>query len=311
MINLLRPKICGLLLVGGLAAQGAIAPKRCFAESVAPAFRLTSPEPYQAVHIPFVLRKGAIIVKAKLGDAYTECQIDTGALSNTWPDTLETKGADTGETGLVVNALGSVAPYKQMVLPHVQMAGYEAFTVPGQAVNYRTENPPRADQTEPLPHLTNAAFAHVVLTIDYEKRELVVRNPYYNFANENRLPGEFVLPFTMTGANRRTDGVPAVQCEVKGQPAQLVLAAGGGAESLGLFLAFAQKIGVSATARVSVVPATAGQKPLSFERPAAIIYPFLPEANGIIGGPVLQNFRVTVDYLRKQPKLLPFPVAGR
>lgn len=304
----------------------------CFAAEPPKKFLLNSTEPYQAVHVPFVLRDGGIFIKAKFADTLVECQFDTGSDENSWDATLNIAGKETGTRSKQFDILGHQFYETQMILRSVKLGNYEVFQVNGFATDYRSGDAhhptPESDKT---PLLTNSAFLHVVVTIDYFKNELIVRSPEYDFLTQVQTAGSHVLPFEIVDAEKNFIwGCPMVQGTVNGRSARLVLDTGWNPQDVGIYRPFATKTATAIpksgkgrsiagsiktpkgvppltvqyangqVALTNLLPITIGKGNIITAMRRAQIINSSSSADGVFGYDILRQFRVTIDYPRRR-----------
>lgn len=74
--------------------------------------------------------------------------------------------------------------------------------------------------------LGNAAFSQVVLTLDYQKKELIIHTKEYDPTHATTVPGACVLPFTWVNGDAASHGEPMINVQVAGHPAHFILDTG-------------------------------------------------------------------------------------
>ena len=131
--------------------------------SLHPRFELRSNKPFQAVHIPFTLQKGAIMVKAQLAGKWIECELDTGSPMITWYKRLNLPGHKTGQFGLLVDGGGNLAIAEAIVLSKLYLGEYKLYDVTCYAMSTgRSRDNKIASSIQNIPLLGNTTFAEIV-----------------------------------------------------------------------------------------------------------------------------------------------------
>ncbi len=283
---------------------------------------LHSHAPYQAVCVPFTLDGGDILVRASLDGRVTKCLVDTGTTDIMIPNGAGVRAVDTGETVHVENVDGSDDRYRRTVLRHLHLGNYELRGTYADVEATRDKSDASADP----PTLGDAAFSHIVLTIDYARRELVLRQPQYDFTRDRNAHHGFVMSI-----NRDMDDpdFPFVLGTLCGKPAKLILDTGNDGDVVGL----TERAGAEATVEYSThlvghrrvrqksrhpslndvvffLPATLGREHghIWYKSPAEV-FPGLGGSRADVGVDIgegfLSQFRVTIDYPRRRVLLEP------
>ena len=302
----------------------------------APAFVLHSTEPYQAVYIPFTLRAGTIVVPVTVAGKTLPWVLDTGASDTIWvasPLIADTPGKGFGASQ---DASGKSHIATTATIARMEIGGYERRQV-GGAVMHLTRAEAATVEAKGVPRLlSNTVFAGVVLTIDYAKRELIVRSPDYDPATEASGRGEYAFDFRPLALDSHGNyGWAAVEVLIAGKPLTLAVDTGFSAEKYGIALwqksytsllpalkaqpGFREDKGIANTTTLagtarqtftttSPVPFLIGkaQTGLSpFRASLLIMGTSLPLVDGILGWSVLRDYRVTFDYPRHKLLLEP------
>jgi hypothetical protein len=281
--------------------------------------------PYQAVHIPFQLQDGCILVKAALAGRTAECVVDTGFNCVAWADWLCVAARKLSGEGAITDAAGRRIPAAPALLSTLQIGPYKARNVPGYAVKSgRPGERPTLFAERPV-FLGNPAFHQVVLTIDYQQQELVLRPSAYDFTCHPRGKQDMVFAFApCSGPGNAT--LPVIQGRIEGRPARILLDTGWAAPEIGLTEPFLDAIRPSRTKdhpghssekvsrqmlgqpafleRVPDVAFSLGDPPAwNGQRPAMAIARIFPDVDAILGPDALRHFRLTIDYPRRRALL--------
>ena len=200
-----------------------IAPLSLFADDPAPGFRLDSTEPYQAVHVPFTIRNGEILMQMELSGKNVVCLLDTGMFATVWHKDLLLSGNKTGHIETVTDAAGNTSYIQEVVLPSLRLGNYEVRNLSTYEMGATITPKSMLEQAvRQNPLINNEAFRDVVLTIDYSKKELVIRSPSYDFTKEPEAKNGKVLSFTrLTHDKKRFYGKPAVRGKINGVSARI------------------------------------------------------------------------------------------
>ena len=299
----------------------------------APTFVLHSAAPFQAVRVPFTLKKnGAIFVPVEVSGKTLNCQIDTGSPVFLWDKTLNLRGTKTGYTIWVSDAANEATPNcEQVILPQVRMGNYEVGGVSTFAMD--TGRDKKAVQSmvaslvDTAPLIGHEAFAGVVLTIDYHEKTLLLRDKSYDFTQKPLPPRALVLPFTLPPHEAFLYGDPVVEGTINGVSARVSLDTGWPNDSL-LDARFAEKafstkpeedngIYFYPPARITLgenrLPTPFSTRKSAKNTSAApvdmpmIAYPDVPQDFDVnLGYFFLRFFRITFDYGRKRILLEPY-----
>lgn len=297
-----------------------------------PTYQLHSSLPFHEIRIPFVLENGAIVVKANLSGKFLTCIFDTGSAVINWDAALNLRGKKTGDYNLITDGGGHIRIVDEYCLDSIQLGGYTLFGVPGYSVRAATNKKAAAPTpTQQKLLLGNALFAQVILTIDYQKRQLILRDPHYDLTQLPKRAQDRTFDFSWADAGtNRSVGTPILQGKVGTNSARIGLDTGWGADEVGLVKKYYQEhistpsptappaeqttattnmaFGTFDTAVVPQIPLSLDEDPLyQFTPPALLVTNWLSsEVDAIIGTEILQKFRITLDYTRKKALFEPY-----
>ncbi len=277
-------------------------------------------------HVPFRLDSyGGIFVKAQINGKPIECQVDTGCPGILWNAKLALTDQRTGFKSHVSDAVNHPASIQEALLNRVQVGGLELRQIPSEAVVSA------AAQTNRLPLLGNSVFAHTVLTIDYAKRELVIRlsRPSDKLVAES--PNGCVLDFQSEGPNvPGRFGRPYIRGGVMSLPTYLMVDTGWSTNTVGLTRAFYSRVHAKLKGTsIKISPGTAsfpfGKTHVTYlshvfmsfgkskaanpgigvTNAAIIIDDLGPNAQAVFGYSVLRHFKATIDYPHQRIRFEP------
>jgi predicted aspartyl protease len=280
---------------------------------------------YQAVHVPFRLQDGCILVHAHLAGKTVECVVDTGFNCVAWAEWLNVAARIMPGDGAIVDAAGQRIPATPALLSTLQIGHYKVRNVPGYAVKTgRHAERPTLFAERPV-FLGNPAFQQIVLTADYQQQELILRPSAYDFSCQPRRKQDMVFEFApCSGPGSAT--LPVVQGSIEGRTARILLDTGWTGPEIGLTEAFREAIRPSRTKehtghrsekvgrqmlgqpafleRIPDVSFSLGdQSNWHSQRPAMVIARIFPDVDAILGPDVLRDFRLTIDYPRRKALL--------
>jgi hypothetical protein len=292
-------------------------------------FELHSREPYQAVHIPFQAPNGYIPLKGNLAGKTVECVIDTGCDIVVWAERLHIAGRKIAKDAAEVDAVGRQIQATPVLLPTLQIGNYKLWKVLGFSAKIGKHGDKPTSVTDLPVLIGNLAFQQVVLTIDYQKRELILRQPAYDFSSQP--PGKQDMVFEIPPASD-SDFVtlPVIRGVIEGRPARILLDTGWAGPEIGLTEAFHKAIqptlakeypedrsekvssnmigGEAQVERLPNVQFTLGDKTTwNVLCPAIVFSRVYTNVDAVIGPEVLGDFRVTIDYPRRKLLLEPSP----
>jgi hypothetical protein len=297
---------------------------------LAPArFELHSNEPYQAVHIPFRLQGEDILVRANLAGKTVECDIDTGANIIAWAERLHIAGRKIPADATSVDGAGQTLPFTLVLLPTLQIGDYKLWNILGAAAKTGKQDAKPTSFTDRPGQIGNLAFQQVVLTIDYPKQELVLRQPTYDFSSQPRGKQDMVFEIPPDAENDFVT-LPVIRGVIEGRPARILLDTGWAGHDIGLTEAFRREIqptlakeypgdrsekigrkmanGRTPVERLPNVQFTLGDKPAwNVLCPAIVVARIFTHVDAVIGPEVLGDFRVTIDYPHRKVLLEPPP----
>ena len=188
------------------------------------------------------------------------------------------------------------------------------------------------------PLLGNTAFVQTVLTVDYKKAQLIIRPPQYDFLRQPRKPGDRVLEMGWTCHYSDEDwrkscyGTPAIEATLGSAPFWCTLDTGAGGSEICLTQALVENTPFIKQKRHDVSSLNATSSSAQVERlynlnvkfpclvprripPVALslnglVTPTLKSdpagGIGVIGFPLMQRYRITIDYGRGRILLEPY-----
>jgi hypothetical protein len=282
---------------------------------------LDSQAPYSAVHIPFTLQDGHIYVHALFDGKPRQCMVDTGTNGIM---AIKGTGIQGRATGHIVKSLNLDGPDtfgQEIMLHNLQLGSYELQNV-SISLMPTPVNPDNA-LSDGVPLLGDDAFSQIVLTIDYARRELILRQPQYDFTAQRNAPNSVVLDFN---GNKYGRDFPCVAGTLRGKPSTFVLDTGFAND----YIAVAPQAGAGAVSVHGLKPlgrkwvrtsyallylnqvnctlftSPYGRKScLAFQCPA-VVFPNIQGRYGAsVGIEILKRFRITIDYPRRRMLLEP------
>ena len=287
-------------------------------------------------HIPIVVHDRNLYITARLNGKEELCRVDTGANSVEWPRRLHLRGSMTKEYGQSCGPTEECVDTQTMVLPYVRIGGCEVNSLPTEVVGADLDplsisKPAYADNAV---NLGNVAFVQTVFTVDYRKKELILRPPKYDFTRQQRRAGDRVLQmkwmsdFSDKERENKFSGFPAIQVSLAGALFWCALDTGWGAPEIGLtedFVSRHPSVGhvkhdlaqfgdlhgsmqverlhdLHVTLPCLWPPHTA---PISL-RMNGLVTPTLYGGEGVIGLALMERYRITIDYGRRRVLLEPY-----
>lgn len=291
------------------------------------------------VHIPFRYRDGWIVIAATSGGKPVECVLDTGSSIPWWSTALPVSARHTGVTYPHYAPYHGTAsgPAELMMLSELTLGPLKVYDVPGIAYQ-----PTGREWTARFLYLGNSVFAHTVLTIDYRRQELIVRQggPRTALAGQqaaekkpepsrgrrlNFVPRDQRLRFVWSvNPHSLGPGYPTIAGTIAGHPARYGVDTGSAGVPLAIISegmcsllrqenqVVVQRSGYLGLEQTRSLTWSLGK--VAYRTPVWLV-PDLAGATGdadaLLGQPVLQNYGVTIDYPRRQILLqwnpLPLP----
>lgn len=286
-------------------------------------FSLASTKPYHETEVAFESHAGHIVVKANLAGQWIEALVDTGARDIMWQH-LPLLGSPTQQWFSFPHTYGRQVSAEFDVLPGVQIGGYRL--IKPASVYLATDEAALiyTDDGKPLQvMLGNYAFKNIVLTIDYQRKKLIFRDPEYNLTQQHRRPQDCVLDFIAGGdAVKYSPEFLTVRGTVEGIPVPFVLDTGHYTNCILLSHPLRQRLtavkqGAIQRSRIIMTgqPITEMTRPLHWtlgnlrgQCPGATIK-MRPDWQAIIGYGILKDYRLTIDYSRSKVLLEPYPIS--
>ena len=269
---------------------------------------------YQEVYIPFVISDNKLITTVTIRNRRLPAIVDTGTalvvasshtrLAGTTLYQIAGRRGKTMIKSIFLGPDGTVLYGRMKRLPGVGMGRYLVKTADSVELDH-FNNSPNQDYVV----LGNDAFLHVVLTIDVQKKEMIVRTKEFDVTQHPLKPGNALLDFTYTGKNLFSPGVPVIAAQVDGYPVHLILDTG--LDRMLLTQDTAHRLPVQHQLRSTLMTgpfSVAHQHPslsgvsLSLGKikladgDAVLMRSSLGGTQGSIGMPLLRACRVTIDY---------------
>ena len=287
------------------------------------------------VTVPLVEKNGGIFVMASLNGQRQLCQIDTGGPAVNWLRELHIVGEMTQERGRDQDAMGNSISSVTVKLPQIQIGSYKVMDMPTEMLD--NDNglfaPAAAPVPDGIPSLGNDLFRLAVITIDYQRKTLIIHPASYDLTKQRRRPGDKILQMGWTShrndspARQQLFGWPVIRARVCGKPFWCVIDTGWEEQELGIKKDFFQQLPLSLPNPPQVAVGHfaygIGSVPqiehLSFQIAALTppnssimlngkgwIVPSLSGGEGIVGTSLMQQFRITLDYSRRRVLLEPY-----
>lgn len=281
-----------------------------------PGWKLDSQQKYKEVRVPFTQERGFIYVQALWAGKPVKCVLDTGASYISWPQPLGLAAAPIGKRVQTLGIGGGYRVLGEWVLaPSIQLGDFKLrniLTISKSIVEKANGQKISVAQAEGIQEiiLGNYVFQNVVLTLDYQKQEVILRDSDYDITRIPRLHSYLLDLFWI-------DGKPVMQGQLADHPARFMIDTGN--DGIAINSAFAQKYlstyprtnstaeiayGVINTEEIPSVNGNIGG--IKFSTGTLTIVPLDSKTDVLIGTPFLKNFRVTIDYSRSKILLEPY-----
>ena len=309
-------------------------------------YTLHSTERFQAVHIPLTLNKwGQIFLPVTIDGKTRLWQFDTGSDVSNWPRGGDIKGEETEIARYSSGALGITGVEVNDVLSCVKIGKYECHKLSGYS--RKVKKPVQVNNKGENVYLLNSsAFSQVVVTVDYQRQDMIIRNRVYDPAYEIIAKGVHALEFSTVKSYYDEDkpvadanyGQIVLKSNIGGKSVDLMLDTGY-CNDWGLLLKsdkykviipplksgphpvkeWKRKISVYTTDGLKSVLTLStspvdftinGVKPKDmFAEKASVLCDTSDDSakyGGILGAAVLRNYRVTFDFPRQRLFLEPY-----
>ncbi|MBD2492100.1 aspartyl protease family protein [Aulosira sp. FACHB-615] len=280
-------------------------------------WRLNSQQQYKEVRVPFTQKKGLIYVQAFWAGKPVNCILDTGATYISWPQTLNLKSKPTGKQIQMLGVGGKYRILGEWVLaPNIKLGGFELENLPTilqktvEKANGQNISIAQAEGVNEI-ILGNTVFQNIILTIDYQKQEIVLRNKDYDITKNQNLKKNLVNMIW-------DDENLIILGKLANYPARFQVDTGN-TSRLAVNIKFAQKHFanyprtqsktelVSGTIYNENMPSIQGNiNGIKFETGRLAIIPFNSDVDALVGEPFLRNYRTTIDYKRRKILLEPY-----
>ena len=289
--------------------------------------------------VPLVKQGNGLYVNAWLNNQEVLCRVDTGAESVEWSRGLHVEGKMTSSQGQACDLLGGCVAVQTVLLPRLKIGNYEITNIPTDMSDAGSGpfTPAQEDAVQ-QPLLGNTAFVRTVLTIDYKKAQLIIRPPQYDFLRQPRKPGDRILEMGWASHYSDSDwrkscyGTPAIEASLGGAPFWCTLDTGAGQPEICLTQALVDRNPLMKQKRHDMSSLNATSSSAQVERfqdlkvrfkclgplhaaPLllrlnALVTPTLNGAEvggaGVIGLPLMKQYRITIDYGRGRVLLEPY-----
>lgn len=284
---------------------------------------LTSRKKYGEVHIPFTLRDNIIYLHMVWAGRPLEAILDTGSSSVDWPQLLHLTSTSTGllQDGKMV--AGIVYQGECRVLPTIKAGDCEWRDIPTSADGEMKINEPLGSKKQlktlaPSKALLGVpAFQAHVLTIDYRKKEIIIRGSSYDITRLPHHPQDLLL--TPEWLNSY---LPVLKGTLAGHSARFALDSGCG--GLTISTIFAKRLPASSFGRPAIADINGVQvntqvlkfisgklADQSFQANGVSVLDPSDDYDALIGTQFLQHYRVTIDYYRGKILLEPYLGGGQ
>ena len=283
-------------------------------QSSLPAVSLHSSRPYHEVRVPFRGGGGWIDLTANSSGKAIDCILDTGDAFATLPQALSLASTDAKfhYTQFMPYSYTRPRPASWRMLTELKFGDYEMQDCPSIAYEADSGDAERSRRTLIIGY---PALARIVLTIDYEKQELLFRDRTYDVTRRPPSPGAYLLNMAVNPEDVH-EGYhqPIVEGTIAGHKVHLILdtglAWGGVALAEPKLIASLQQAAhdrllvslTAGTTDVKILPDTlwsvgglVDQAPIDF-MPGFVS----GSADGALGYEILRNYRITIDYERQK-----------
>lgn len=279
--------------------------------SAHPQVTLNSSAPYHKVVIPFRLLQNQIIASVRLNKQAASCLIDTGSRDIEWAE-LKLTGIESPHTYSMIQG-GQVKTAKGIYLKSVELG---ALTLNNAySIRMHTRQPQSV-----FVAIGNYAFQKLVLTIDYQRQSLILRDASYDITRLSLASRDALVDIAYEpGFAAYSAFGPArifVKMQIEGQPALMFVDTGHYGGILlspefrrrlahlpadqrlpPPFMGIGNTVIIAQTAR----PLHWKLSNLSGQTSGGVVdRRMIPEADALMGNEVLKDYRVTIDYTRKK-----------
>jgi hypothetical protein len=192
-------------------------------------FVLYSNRPYHEVRIPFNCDAEYIYLVGYVGGKSVPCALDTGSVFVYWPKMWQLPGRRTGKRSYLLDASEFTNTTEEVIFNSLRLGDYEMKNLPTQAV--QADKKRAVDHTAdyanlPLIILGDFAFYRTSVTIDYETREVIVRDATYDVSKHAQQGDEVLSLELLEGDANKTYGVPCIHGSVMGHPVRILVDCG-------------------------------------------------------------------------------------
>lgn len=320
------PLLVVAVILTGCAVSHVKSLRHEHAENKTPKIRSEKSKPcdYQETHIPITVTDTRILTRVTIGKSRLLAVVDTGTPTIVISRRARVVGRThfrirgeykrKGVTASCRGPDGFTTHGRMKYLPEIKIGGYTLTGIGSVELDHLNNT---SNQNYAI--LGTNVFSKVVLTVDVQKKELVVRTEAFDITHQRLKPGSVLVDFTYAGKNDFSPGVPVISAQVEGVAARLLLDTG-----------LAPMLLTQGTAQQLKLPheskSTGMSGPFSMPRQYptlkgvvvtvssikltnqdAVVMPSLPNDNqGALGIPLLRACRLTIDYPRRKILLEPY-----
>ena len=273
---------------------------------------LTSRKKDGEVRIPFALRDGKIYLNMIWAGRPTNAILDTGSAFIAWPQSLHLTSTRTGIPQDGKMAAGIVKQGEWAVLSSIKAGDCEWQDMLTVADGEMKRRGPLKTLAPPEPLLGAPAFHRAVLTIDYQKKEIIIRESSYDITHLPHQPHALLLtPEWVNGY------LPVLKGLIANHPAHFALDSG--CDGIVISTRFARHLphssfGKATTANINGVQvSTRCLKQVAgtvadthFRANGARVLDLPGDFDVLVGTNLLRPSRVTIDYTRHKVLLEPY-----
>jgi hypothetical protein len=311
----------GGLILSALAGILIVGPAKCstpYDNAPPEKCELNSSKPFHEVRIAFKSMGGAVIVLATISGQSVECLLDTGFNGILIPDQLGVACKPFGRPVRRQDASGHIVENKSVLIDELKLGDCAVRNARASLLN--TSDSASSQYSDFNKHTVlvgTRVLKDMVVTIDYKTSELILRDGAYDCSAQK--PSDAILTqFRLANHGVSGYGLPVVTANIEGKPAQLILDTGFVGAAFALQKGFISKNSALKTRQAAQTDDTAvlGVSTLkqikgvnvSLDVPGSLdivgdaleISLSARDIDGLLGGDILSQFRVTFDFPRKR-----------
>lgn len=281
----------------------------------------------QACFVPFQLRNRLISFQADFDGRKEDCILDTGSPAILWPRSKELPGKRTLSWGYATDAAGNSVSTTELVLGSIKIGGYELQGVPTLAVSGNSSPSHSYPDLRQICDIGNSAFSQAVLTIDYKRHILILRNRDFDpIAHSSKRC--FVFPFQWKSKTPGTSnfGYLVIAAKTSGHTLTIVVDTGDSVPATSLTDSYVRthlsgmklrhhwtqktafgetKVDWIPSLKILVSDVRPNVPKFLINQPIVVLPDQHDGADAVIGYSVLKDYRVTIDYPRQRIFLEP------